>query len=279
MRTDCNWLEVPVFVEKAVTASGQEIAIKTKTMAVDAAKILLELSSFSPVAIIKVSGPALEPLTANGTGGYNTNSVKYPYGGAALKSGTTGEPGICRKAASGSLSVLPFLYWFKDQILIPVQGRVQDHSEYPAGNDFPDSHCQHQERDRQRHLIPESQDKRYDQCVGQDRRKRRQESALTAQQVSEYSAGQGSKASENDVRHDASAQDVAEQASHEQSRNSRRGEYRKDGQRLRETYLYFSIGKWREQKGQHHINGGDHGRLCNKLHIESFCFFHCFVLL
>ncbi len=50
-----------------------------------------ELSSFSPVAIIEVSGPALEPLAANGTGGNNTNSVKYPYGGAALKSGTTGK--------------------------------------------------------------------------------------------------------------------------------------------------------------------------------------------
>lgn len=62
-----------------------------------------ELSSFSPVAIIEVSGPALEPLAANGTGGNNTNSVKFPYGGAALKSGTTGKtettgkPGIAEE--------------------------------------------------------------------------------------------------------------------------------------------------------------------------------------
>ena len=90
-------------------------------------------------------------------------------------------------------------YGFEDQILISIQGRVQDHSEYPAGNDFSDSHCQHHERDRQGYLIPKSQDKRHDQGIGQDRRKRRQKSALIAKQVSKYSAGQRGKASENNV--------------------------------------------------------------------------------
>ena len=90
---------------------------------------------------------------------------------------------------------------------------------------------------------------------------------ITAQHVSKYSADQGCQAPENNIWKDASAQDVAKQAANEQPGDCRRGEYRKDGHGFGNTDLYFFVTERCEDKSQHHVDGSDHRRLCNELHI------------
>ncbi len=93
------------------------------------------------------------------------------------------------------------------------------------------------------------------------------------------SFNQRGRASENDVRHDAPAKDVAEQASDKKSGNGRRSEYRQNGEGFGQANLHLPITERREHERQHHVDGCNHRGLRDKLHGECVVFFHFFVLL
>ena len=90
---------------------------------------------------------------------------------------------------------------------------MQDQPQYSTGDDFADAYGQHHKRDRKRRHIGVLQYERYDDRVGDDGRKRGQETALVPEHPCKDCADQGCQASEDDIRKDASDEDVAEQAS------------------------------------------------------------------
>ena len=82
-----------------------------------------------------------------------------------------------------------------------------------AGDNLADAYGQHHKRDRERRHIGVFQYERYDDRVCDDGRKRGQETAVVPEHPGKDRADQGRQASEDDIRKDTSAEDVAEQAS------------------------------------------------------------------
>ena len=111
---------------------------------------------------------------------------------------------------------LPFFYsgsFCKKDAPVSAKRSMQDQSQDSAGDNLADAYGQHHKRDRERRHIGVFQYERYDDRVGDDGRKRGQETALVPEHPGKDRADQGRQASEDNIRKDTSAEDVAEQAS------------------------------------------------------------------
>ena len=91
---------------------------------------------------------------------------------------------------------------------------MKDQPQHSAGNHFSDPYGQHHERDGKRQHIAIFQYKRYNEHICDDRWKWRQIFAFIAQRPCKYRADQGGEASEDNIRKDAAAEDIAEKASY-----------------------------------------------------------------
>ena len=90
---------------------------------------------------------------------------------------------------------------------------MQEQSERCTRNHFSDPHGQHHKRDGKGHHVAISQYEWYDELISNDWRQRSQIFAPVTQLPCKYRPDQGRKTSENDIRKDASAEDIADKAS------------------------------------------------------------------
>ena len=109
---------------------------------------------------------------------------------------------------------------------------MQDHAKDATANELANSDREHQKWERECYPISVAEDKRYDQRIREDRRQRQQERVLVPHPVYEDSSNQCCETAEDNIRKDTSAKNITDQASHEQTGDSCRRKYRKDGQCL-----------------------------------------------
>ena len=118
----------------------------------------------------------------------------------------------CRYAAiSCRVSVLLTVFILEHETLIFPKGQIQDHPQNPAGYDLADAHGQHHQWDREQHAISETQHKRHNDRVGDDRGERCDKTALVTETVCKESSEQCGQAPEDDIWEDRAASDIADE--------------------------------------------------------------------
>ncbi len=157
----------------------------------------------------------------------------------------------------------------KDSALVFLQGQEQDHTKDTAGYDLTcayrqavvaktlqDGHAVYHQ------AIAVDQHKRHDDRVGCDRAYRGAPFPST-ERISTKCTEQSCQTAENNVGQRASCQNIAEQTADKEAGNGSRGEIRQNRECLGEPNLHGIVGKSESvgDKGQHNVDGGDHGRL------------------
>lgn len=93
----------------------------------------------------------------------------------------------------------------EEEVLVSSQRAVENHAQNTAGQNFADTYGQHHEWNGERGSVGEAQHERYDDCVREDWRKRRQYWGVIAKLISTERPDQGSDTSEDNIREYGSA--------------------------------------------------------------------------
>lgn len=112
------------------------------------------------------------------------------------------------------------------------------------------------------------------ESVGHDGGYRKEPFTLASQQVGESCANQCREASENDIGQNTANDDIAEDTADKYAGDRSRCEGWKDGERFGYPNLDFTVGKWCEHEREHHVDSGNHSRMCHKQHFVVSCVFH-----